>query len=105
MGSKMASPVKVRLGEFQMAIHETYNCEAQDTAEIVHVRVPRNRGRSWDGMVHIFEISGHPKATRCYVWPEVLDAKTVIIRAVLHSDKISSPQKAVQSVINRRRRA
>jgi hypothetical protein len=104
MGSAMASPVKVRLGELRMAIHQTHNCEAQVTAQVVQVRVPRNRGRAWNGMVHVFEITGHPKATRCYAWPEPLNARAVIIRAVLHSDKISSPQKAVQSLINRRRR-
>jgi hypothetical protein len=95
----------VRLSEFRMAIRQTLNCEVRSIAEVVHVRVQRDRGRAWDGMVHIFEISDHPKATRCYAWPDTLDAKTVIIRTVLHSDKISSPQKAVRSVLNRRRHA
>ena len=103
MGPKLTSPVKVRLSEFRMAIHQTHDCEAQSTDEVVRVRVSRARGRTWDGMVHIFELTGHPKATRCYVWAEHLGASTILIRVVLHSEKISSPQRAVQSVINRRR--
>lgn len=101
----MPPPVHVRLSELRMAIQQTLGCEAENIAEVVHVRAPRDRGKTCDGMVHILEISGHPKATRCYAWPEPLNATTVIIRTVLHSDKISSPQEAVRSVINRRRHA
>ena len=87
-----------------MAIHQTLNCQPIMPPAVVNVRVPRTGRRPWTGPVYSFEITGHPRATRCYVWPEVLDARTVLVRAVLHSGKISSPQRAVHFAVNRKRR-
>jgi hypothetical protein len=85
-----------------MAIHQALNCQAIFPPTVVNVRVPRKGRRAWTGSVYSFEIKGHPHATRCYVWPEALDAKTTVVRAVLHSKKTSSPQRAVDSILRRR---
>jgi hypothetical protein len=92
----------IRVDEFRLAIHQTHDCEAGRLAEIVHVSIPRKNGSAWEGLVHAFEICGHRKATRCYAWPEPVNDTTIIIRVTLHSEKISSAQKAVQSVIRSR---
>ena len=99
----MPAQPKMRLSELRMAIHQTFNCQPQIPPTVVNVRVPQKGRRAWSGPVYTFEIKGHPRANRCYVWPEALDAKTVVVRAVLHSDKISSPQRAVHAVLNRKR--
>jgi hypothetical protein len=39
------------------------NCEAEPL-ETVHVKIPSRSGRSWEGMVHVFQVSAHPKATQ-----------------------------------------
>jgi len=100
----MAAQPKIRLSELRMAIHQTFDAQPQFPPAVVNVRVPRKGRKTWSGSVYSFEIKGHPRATRCYVWPEALDAKTVVVRAVLHSDKISSPERAVNAVLNRKPR-
>jgi hypothetical protein len=100
----MAAQPKIRLSELRMAIHQMLNCQPVIPPTIVDVRVPRKGRKDWSGSVYSFEIKGHPRATRCYVWPEALDAKTVVVRTVLHSDKISSPERAVTSVLERKPR-
>src|SRR6516225_2797268 len=100
----MAAQPKIRLSELWMAIHQTFDAQPQFPPAVVNVRIPRKGRKPWTGSVYSFEIKGHPRATRCYVWPEVLDAKTIVVRAVLHSGKISSAERAVNSVLSRKSR-
>jgi len=95
--------IKVNLEELRYVIEDTHHCKVGGLAEVVDVRIPRRNKPTWEGPVHVFEIGGHPKAARCYAWPEPVNKTTITIRAVLHSDKISSAQKAVHSVIARKR--
>jgi hypothetical protein len=85
-----------------MAIQQTLGCEAGHTAQCIDVHVSRRNGEDWSGTVHEFEISGHPRASRCYTWPEPLNETTVIIRVVPHAGRITSPERAVSSVLKRR---
>jgi hypothetical protein len=95
------NPNRVRESEFRFAISQTHNCKARVLKEVIRVTVPRSIGPTWEGDVHVFELAGHNKATRCYAWPEVLSETATIIRAVLHSEKISSPAQAVRVVLRR----
>jgi len=53
----------------------------------------------WDGTVHVFDLAGHPKATRAYAWSyELPDGKRRFF-AVLHADPIKSPRDAVRAAI------
>jgi hypothetical protein len=53
----------------------------------------------WDGVVHVFGLTGHPKATRAYAWSyERTDGKRRFF-AVLHVPPIISPRAAVQAAI------
>ena len=53
----------------------------------------------WDGVVEVFELSGHPEAKRAYAWSyETDDGKRRSI-AVLHVPPIDSPAAAVQAAI------
>ena len=54
----------------------------------------------WEGVVYVFDLAGHPTATRAYAWPfpaEGSDKPRYV--AVLHTDRINSPLKAVQAAI------
>jgi hypothetical protein len=54
----------------------------------------------WEGVVQVFEIKGHPKATRCYGWSHGLDdSKKRRFFAVLHQGPVDSPEKAVRAAI------
>ncbi|MDQ6701903.1 MAG: hypothetical protein M3Z96_01750 [Pseudomonadota bacterium] len=54
----------------------------------------------WEGVVHVFELEGHPKATRAYAWSSPIEgsAKRRFF-AVLHMGPIKSPLDAVRAAI------
>jgi hypothetical protein len=54
----------------------------------------------WEGVVHIFDLSGHPKATRAYAWSSPIEGSTKRrFFAVLHMGVIKSPADAVRAAI------
>ena len=55
----------------------------------------------WNGVVAIFDLAGHPKATRAYAWSAPVDDNSTKRRffAVLHIGGIRSPQDAVRAAI------
>jgi hypothetical protein len=60
----------------------------------------------WEGVVEVFDLEGHPKATRAYSWStqnEGSDKRRFY--AVLHLGGIRSPQDAVRAAIVAEHRA
>jgi hypothetical protein len=54
----------------------------------------------WEGLVHVFELKGHPTATRAYAWSSPIEGSTKRrFYAVLHVPPISSPADAVRAAI------
>jgi len=54
----------------------------------------------WDGTVHIFNLEGHPKATRAYAWSSPIEGSTKRrFYAMLHLGGIMTPQDAVRAAI------
>jgi hypothetical protein len=54
----------------------------------------------WEGVVHVFDLAGHSKATRAYAWSSPIEGSTKRrFFAVLHTDKINSPVAAVRAAI------
>jgi hypothetical protein len=54
----------------------------------------------WDGVVHVFDLEGHPKATRAYAWSSPIEGSTKRrFFAVLHMGPIKSPVDAVRAAI------
>jgi len=55
----------------------------------------------WRGTVCVFDLVGHPTATRCYAWiyatPESEAGRKFV--AVLHGGRATSPEKAVRVAI------
>ncbi|SRR5258708_5225419 len=95
-----------------MAEMEAYIEELKDVirrlhgAEATHIEsVPVKetfQGRTvWEGVVEVFDLIGHPKATRAYAWShdayDPADPKRHI--AVLHLHPIKSAQDAVKAAI------
>lgn len=74
-------------------------------AKALHVQsVPINEtfnGKPvWEGVVHVFDLTGHPKASRAYAWSSPIEGSTKRkFFAVLHVPPIDSPQKAVRASI------
>jgi hypothetical protein len=53
----------------------------------------------WEGIVHVYELDGHPEATRCYAWSHETDEGKERFVAVLHVPPVDSPQAAVRAAI------
>ena len=54
----------------------------------------------WEGVVHVFDLEGHPKATRAYAWSSpVAGSKNRGMFAVLQIPPINSPLDAVRAAI------
>lgn len=59
----------------------------------------------WDGVVHVFDLEGHPKATRAYAWSSPIEGtERRRFYAVLHLGGIRSPLDAVRAAIVAERR-
>ncbi len=54
----------------------------------------------WEGVVHVFDIVGNPKATRAYAWSAPIEGSDKRrFFAGLHMGGIKSPADAVQAAI------
>jgi hypothetical protein len=54
----------------------------------------------WEGVVHVFDLDGHPTATRAYAWSSPIEGSTKRrFFAVLHIPPIVSPLDAVRAAI------
>jgi hypothetical protein len=44
----------------------------------------------WEGVVHVFDLEGHPKATRAYAWSSPIEGSTKILcRAAYGADQVA----------------
>jgi hypothetical protein len=54
----------------------------------------------WEGVVQVFDLAGHPTATRAYAWSSPIEGSTKRrFFAVLHQTPIDNPQAAVRAAI------
>jgi len=54
----------------------------------------------WEGVVHVFDLEGHPLASRAYAWSSPIEGSTKRkFFAVLHLGPVKSPQNAVRAAI------
>ena len=60
----------------------------------------------WEGVVHVFDLVGHPNTTRAYAWSSPIEGSTKRrFFAVLHTTRINSPLEAVRAAIVAEHRA
>jgi hypothetical protein len=54
----------------------------------------------WEGVVHVFDLTGHPTATRAYAWSSPIEgSEKRRFFAVLHQPPVTSPAEAVRAAI------
>jgi hypothetical protein len=54
----------------------------------------------WEGVVHVFDLTGHPTAIRAYAWSSPIEGSTKRrFFAVLHQPPVDSPEAAVRAAI------
>jgi hypothetical protein len=76
--------------------------EGQHGGKAVLVSVePVKETTVWEGTVHVFDLDGHPGATRAYAWSHMVGETGERRRffAVLHLGGIRSPVDAVRAAI------
>jgi len=79
------------------AIRDLHGCDSTHVESVAVHEV--FRGQSvWRGEVEVFDLSGHPKASRCYAWGERKnpDDPGAEIITVLELPPVDSPESAVK---------
>lgn len=81
------------------AILDLHGCKAT-WIESVPVREVFEGDTVWEGVVQVFDLQDHPKATRCYAWSHGLEnSKKRRFFAVLDQGSVDSAQAAVRAAI------
>ncbi len=85
--------------ELQKAVETLHECRAHfvETVEVIELF----QGKTvWGGTVFVFNLHGHPKATRVYAWSSPIEGSTKRrYYAVLHIPPVDSPETAVRASI------
>lgn len=69
-------------------------------AQSVPVRETFEGKPVWEGIVHVFDLAGHPKAIRAYAWSSPIEGSdNRRFFAVLQMGAIKSPADAVRAAI------
>ncbi len=72
----------------------------------VPVRETFGNAPVWEGVVHVFDLTGNPNATRAYAWSSPVEGSDRRrFFAVLHMGAIRSPVDAVRAAIAAEHRA
>ena len=88
-----------RMERIRQAVEEMHSAKAS-FVRVVAVREAFEGQLVWEGVVHVFELKGHPTATRAYAWSSPIEGSTKRrFYAVLHVPPISSPADAVRAAI------
>jgi len=97
--------VDVDIDQLRNAIERMHGGTAQ-LAQSLPVRETFEGNPVWEGVVHVFDLIGHPTATRAYAWSSPIEGSTKRrFFAVLHTERINSPLEAVRAAIVAEHRA
>jgi hypothetical protein len=91
--------IEVSTDQLKQAVESQHGGTAT-LLQSVPVRETFRGDNVWDGVVHVFKLAGHPKATRAYAWSSRLEGSTKRrFFAVLDIPPIMSPVDAVRAAI------
>ena len=81
------------------AVESMHHCSAR-LAQSVPVSETFNGTAVWEGVVHVFDLTGHPTAKRAYAWSSPIEGSDKPrFFAVLHQPPVMSPLDAVRAAI------
>lgn len=88
------------LANLKEAVEKIHGCKAEHTASVPVHEVFRGQ-TVWQGVVESFDLTGHPKAKRCYAWSHADGPRDIQERfvAVLEIPPVDSAQTAVKAAI------
>src|SRR2546423_15586484 len=89
----------VSIDDLKSAVERQHHCRAR-LAQSVPVKEEHNGATVWQGVVHVFDLEGHPTATRAYAWSSPIEGSDKRrFFAVLHQGPVKSPVDAVRAAI------
>lgn len=86
------------LEELENVIVKRHGCEAA-LVDAVQVSESFPERMPWFGNVVIFDLTGHPKAKRCYAWGHRKAKGDWEITTMLELPPVTSPQSAVRTAV------
>lgn len=86
-----------RIDKLKDAVQVMHRCTATHVESVPMVEM-FGKQTVWEGVVEVFQITGHPKAKRCYAWSFQDPGETQFVTA-LEIPPVSSPQTAIRAVI------
>ena len=97
--------IEVGADELKRAVESQHGGTAT-LAQSVPVKETFGGKTVWEGVVHVFDLTGHPQAKRAYAWSSPIEGSDKRrFFAVLHVPPITSPQDAVRAAIVAEQRA
>ena len=90
---------ELNINDLKKAILELHRCKAT-WVKSVRVKEVFEEETAWEGAVEVFDLEGHPTASRCYAWSHEVDhSRKRRFFAVLHEGTVKSGQDAVRAAI------
>jgi hypothetical protein len=87
------------IDDLRHAVEGLHACYASHR-ETVQVREDFKGQTVWDGVIHVFDLEGHPKAKLAYAWSSTVEGPDRRkFYAVLHIPPVDSPEAAVRAPI------
>jgi hypothetical protein len=90
--------MEVSVDQLKQAVESQHGGEAT-FVQAVPVHETHEGQTVWDGVVHVFDLAGHPQANRAYAWSYERDDGKRRFFAVLHVPPITGPREAVAAAI------
>ena len=89
----------VSISDLQRAVESQHSCRAS-FAQTVPIRETFRGQPVWEGVVHVFDLGGHPTANRAYAWSSAIEGSDERqYYAVLGIGAIKTPLDAVRAAI------
>jgi hypothetical protein len=88
---------KKYIEQLQMVIHQLHKADSKYVESVPVHEVFRGQ-TVWQDTVEVFDLTGHPKAKRCYAWAQRTGPKPEDVKftTVLEIPPVESPQTAVK---------
>ena len=91
--------IEVEPDQLQQAVERQHCCKAR-LAQSVPVKETHAGATVWEGVVHVFDLDGHPTATRAYAWSSPIEGGDKRrFFAALHLGPVTGPVEAVRAAI------
>jgi len=89
--------MSTRIEKLKDAVEAAHECKAVHKGSNIVVDLFRDKV-SWDGVVEVFDLEGHPKAKHCYAWSYIARNDVQYV-TVLELPPVDSAESAVRVAV------